>query len=113
VVISVLRTRLHGLDACHDGIGGTGLRQRGSRTIAGHASGTSQESEDTLRFSVLSDVRPMIEMMPLEQAAQAYNKMLSGNARFRMVLTTGVCPGHAESSRRTTGTAHGLRATAP
>jgi D-arabinose 1-dehydrogenase-like Zn-dependent alcohol dehydrogenase len=61
----------------------------GSRTIVGHASGTSQDSEDTLRFSVLSDVRPMIETMPLEQAAQAYDKMLSGNARFRMVLTTG------------------------
>jgi D-arabinose 1-dehydrogenase-like Zn-dependent alcohol dehydrogenase len=38
---------------------------------------------------VLSNVRPMIETLPLEQAAQAYNKMLSGNARFRMVLTTG------------------------
>jgi D-arabinose 1-dehydrogenase-like Zn-dependent alcohol dehydrogenase len=61
----------------------------GSKTIAGHASGTSGDSEDTLRFSVLSDVRPMIETMPLEQARQAYNKMLSGNARFRMVLTTG------------------------
>ncbi|MBV8997027.1 MAG: alcohol dehydrogenase catalytic domain-containing protein [Pseudonocardiales bacterium] len=61
----------------------------GSRTIAGHASGTSQDSEDTLRFSVLSDVRPMIETMPLEQATQAYHKMLSGMARFRMVLTTG------------------------
>lgn len=61
----------------------------GSTTITGHASGTSADSEDTLRFSVLSDVRPMIETMPLEQATQAYNKMLSGNARFRMVLTTG------------------------
>ncbi|MGH3842582.1 MAG: alcohol dehydrogenase catalytic domain-containing protein [Pseudonocardiaceae bacterium] len=61
----------------------------GSHTITGHSSGTSQDSEDTLRFSVLSNVRPMIETMPLEQAAQAYDKMLSGNARFRMVLTTG------------------------
>jgi D-arabinose 1-dehydrogenase-like Zn-dependent alcohol dehydrogenase len=61
----------------------------GSKTIAGHASGSSADSEDTLRFSVLSEVRPMIETMPLEQARQAYNKMLSGNARFRMVLTTG------------------------
>ena len=61
----------------------------GSYTITGHASGTSQDSEDTLRFSVLSNVRPMIETLPLEQAAQAYHKMLSGNARFRMVLTTG------------------------
>jgi D-arabinose 1-dehydrogenase-like Zn-dependent alcohol dehydrogenase len=61
----------------------------GSYTITGHASGTSQDSEDTLRFSVLSNVRPMIETLPLEQAVQAYNKMLSGSARFRMVLTTG------------------------
>lgn len=61
----------------------------GSYTITGHASGTSQDSEDTLRFSVLSNVRPMIETLPLEEAAQAYNKMLSGNARFRMVLMTG------------------------
>jgi D-arabinose 1-dehydrogenase-like Zn-dependent alcohol dehydrogenase len=61
----------------------------GSTTIAGHASGTSRDSEDTLNFSVLTDVRAMIETMPLEQAAQAYEKMLSGEARFRMVLTTG------------------------
>jgi D-arabinose 1-dehydrogenase-like Zn-dependent alcohol dehydrogenase len=61
----------------------------GSTSIVGHASGTSRDSEDTLSFSVLSDVRPMIETMPLEQAAQAYEKMLSGDARFRMVLTTG------------------------
>jgi D-arabinose 1-dehydrogenase-like Zn-dependent alcohol dehydrogenase len=61
----------------------------GSTVIAGHASGTSRDSEDTLRFSVLSGVRPMIETLPLEQAGQAYAKMLSGDARFRMVLTTG------------------------
>ncbi len=61
----------------------------GSKSIAGHASGTARDSEDTLNFSVLSGVRPMIETMPLESAAQAYEKMLSGDARFRMVLTTG------------------------
>jgi alcohol dehydrogenase/propanol-preferring alcohol dehydrogenase len=61
----------------------------GSRAIVGHASGTSQDSEDTLAFSVLSGVRPMIETMPLESAAEAYQKMISGKARFRMVLTTG------------------------
>jgi D-arabinose 1-dehydrogenase-like Zn-dependent alcohol dehydrogenase len=61
----------------------------GSKEIHGHASGTSQDSEDTMRFSVLADVKPMIETMPLEQAAQAYEKMMSGDARFRMVLTTG------------------------
>jgi D-arabinose 1-dehydrogenase-like Zn-dependent alcohol dehydrogenase len=60
-----------------------------SNVIAGHASGTARDSEDTLNFSVLSGVRPMIETMPLEQAGEAYDKMLGGDARFRMVLTTG------------------------
>jgi D-arabinose 1-dehydrogenase-like Zn-dependent alcohol dehydrogenase len=59
------------------------------KSIAGHASGTSQDSEDTLAFSVLADVRPMIETFPLEQAGVAYERMMSGEARFRMVLTTG------------------------
>jgi D-arabinose 1-dehydrogenase-like Zn-dependent alcohol dehydrogenase len=61
----------------------------GSRAIVGHASGTSKDSEDTLAFSVLSGVRPRIEPMPLEAAAEAYEKMITGRARFRMVLTTG------------------------
>jgi D-arabinose 1-dehydrogenase-like Zn-dependent alcohol dehydrogenase len=61
----------------------------GSLSIAGHASGTSKDSEDTLDFSALAGVKPMIETMPLEQAAEAYEKMLAGDARFRMVLTTG------------------------
>jgi D-arabinose 1-dehydrogenase-like Zn-dependent alcohol dehydrogenase len=61
----------------------------GSKSIAGHASGTSQDSEDTLAFSVLAGVRPMIETLPLERAAEAYERMISGDARFRMVLTTG------------------------
>ena len=60
----------------------------GSKQIAGHASGTSIDSEDTLRFSALSDVRAMIETMPLERASEAYDKMMRGDARFRMVLTT-------------------------
>jgi D-arabinose 1-dehydrogenase-like Zn-dependent alcohol dehydrogenase len=59
------------------------------KSIAGHASGSSQDSEDTLAFSVLSDVRPMIETLPLERASEAYERMMSGKARFRMVLTTG------------------------
>jgi D-arabinose 1-dehydrogenase-like Zn-dependent alcohol dehydrogenase len=54
--------------------------------IEGHASGTSIDSEDTLRFSVLADVRPMTETVPLEEANAAYDKMMSGDARFRMVL---------------------------
>jgi D-arabinose 1-dehydrogenase-like Zn-dependent alcohol dehydrogenase len=61
----------------------------GSKTIVGHPSGTSRDSEDTLAFSVLSGVRPMIETLPLESAAEAYRKMMDGRARFRMVITTG------------------------
>ncbi len=60
-----------------------------SRTISGHASGTSQDSEDAMRFSSQARVRPMIETMPLERAAEAYDRMMSGKAQFRMVLVTG------------------------
>jgi len=58
-----------------------------SSSVQGHASGTSQDSEDTLRFSALTGVRPMIETVPLAQAPAAFDKMMSGDARFRMVLT--------------------------
>jgi D-arabinose 1-dehydrogenase-like Zn-dependent alcohol dehydrogenase len=58
----------------------------GSRTIQGWASGTAADSEDTLRFAELSGVRPMIEVYPLEKAAEAYARMLSGKAEFRVVL---------------------------
>lgn len=61
----------------------------GSTGVVGHASGTSKDSEDTLRFSVLADVRPSIETFPLEEAAAGYSRMMSGDARFRVVLTTG------------------------
>jgi len=59
----------------------------GSRSIQGWASGTPADSEDTLRFAELTGVRPMIETYPLEQAAEAYARMLSGQAQFRVVLT--------------------------
>lgn len=59
----------------------------GSRTIQGWASGTPTDSEDTLRFAELTGVRPMIETYPLEKAADAYARMLSGDAQFRVVLT--------------------------
>ena len=59
----------------------------GSTSVQGHASGTSQDSEDTLRFSALTGVRPMIETVPLSEAQAACDKMMSGAARFRMVLT--------------------------
>ena len=58
-----------------------------SRTIEGWAAGTAADSEDTLRFAELSGVRPMIETYPLEKAAEAYARMMSGNAQFRVVLT--------------------------
>jgi D-arabinose 1-dehydrogenase-like Zn-dependent alcohol dehydrogenase len=58
-----------------------------SRSVVGHASGASIDSQDTLAFSTLSGVRPMIETMPLASAAEAYARMMRGDARFRMVLT--------------------------
>src|SRR5437660_8294932 len=59
------------------------------RSIQGWPSGTAKDSEDTLRFSALTGVRPMIERYPLEKAAEAYEQMISGRARFRAVLTMG------------------------
>ncbi|HUA18398.1 MAG TPA: alcohol dehydrogenase [Bryobacteraceae bacterium] len=59
----------------------------GSRAIQGWWSGTPTDSEDTLRFAELSGVRPMIETYPLEKAGEAYARMMSGNAQFRVVLT--------------------------
>ena len=59
----------------------------GSRAIQGWASGTPADAEDTLRFAVLTGVRPMIETYPLEKAAEAYARMMSGKAQFRVVLT--------------------------
>ncbi len=61
----------------------------GGKGIVGHASGTARDSEDTLLFSAHTGVRPMIETFALEQASEAYEKMMSGEARFRMVITTG------------------------
>jgi D-arabinose 1-dehydrogenase-like Zn-dependent alcohol dehydrogenase len=61
----------------------------GRRSVVGWPSGTSIDSQDTLSFSVLSGVRPMTEVFPLEQTAEAYEQMMSGKARFRAVLTTG------------------------
>jgi D-arabinose 1-dehydrogenase-like Zn-dependent alcohol dehydrogenase len=59
----------------------------GSRSIQGWAAGTPADAEDTLRFAELTGVRPMIETYPLEKAAEAYARMMSGNAQFRVVLT--------------------------
>jgi D-arabinose 1-dehydrogenase-like Zn-dependent alcohol dehydrogenase len=62
---------------------------RGRRSIKGWYSGTSIDSQDTLAFSVLTGVRSMNEILPLERAAEGYQRMMSGQARFRVVLTTG------------------------
>ena len=59
------------------------------RSIAGWPSGRSIDSQDTLQFSALTGVRSMNETFPLERAGEAYDRMMSGHARFRVVLTTG------------------------
>ncbi|WP_027214649.1 alcohol dehydrogenase [Burkholderia sp. WSM2232] len=61
----------------------------GRSSIQGWPSGTSADSQDTLAFSALSGVKPMIEEFPLERAAEAYERMMSGDARFRVVLKMG------------------------
>ena len=58
----------------------------GTKQLAGWPSGTSADSEDTLRLSVLTGVKAMIETYPLAKAAEGYERMLSGKARFRVVL---------------------------
>jgi D-arabinose 1-dehydrogenase-like Zn-dependent alcohol dehydrogenase len=58
-----------------------------SRSVVGHAAGASIDSQDTLGFSALSGVRPMIETMPPSRAPEAYARMMRAEARFRMVLT--------------------------
>ena len=60
----------------------------GSHSVVGHASGTSRQSEAALAFSALTGVRPMVETAPLDEIGAAFERMLSGQARFRMVLTT-------------------------
>jgi D-arabinose 1-dehydrogenase-like Zn-dependent alcohol dehydrogenase len=59
------------------------------KDIKGWPSGSAKDSEDTLQFSTLSGVRPMIERYPLEKVAEAWDQMFSGRARFRVVLTMG------------------------
>src|SRR5271156_3654096 len=59
----------------------------GGRSVVGSLTGRSIETQDTLDFSVLAEVRPMIETLPLAKAEEAYKRMMAGKARFRMVLT--------------------------
>jgi alcohol dehydrogenase, propanol-preferring len=61
----------------------------GGRSVYGTLAGTAIDSEDALAFSVRENIRPMIETVPLEKAADAYARMMDGKARFRMVLVTG------------------------
>lgn len=60
---------------------------RGRKTIQGWPSGAPSDSEDTVRFGVLGGIRPMIEKFPLVRANEAYDRMMSGKAEFRVVLT--------------------------
>jgi D-arabinose 1-dehydrogenase-like Zn-dependent alcohol dehydrogenase len=59
----------------------------GNKSLQGWSTGTPADSEDTLHFAELTGVRPLIETYPLEQAAEAYARMMSGKAQFRVVLT--------------------------
>src|SRR5579863_6261758 len=67
----------------------------GGRSVYGSLTGTAIDQEDTLAFSVLENISPMIEIAPLEQAADAYARMMQGKARFRMVLVTDYGAAHA------------------
>ena len=58
------------------------------RSIYGSLTGEAIETEDTIAFSVLENIRPMIETVPLEQAADTHARMMQGEARFRMLLVT-------------------------
>ncbi|HWF13513.1 MAG TPA: alcohol dehydrogenase [Candidatus Acidoferrales bacterium] len=62
----------------------------GRRSISGWPSGSPIDSQDTLKFCALTGIRPMTEIYPLERAPEAYDRMLSGKARFRVVLSTGL-----------------------
>jgi D-arabinose 1-dehydrogenase-like Zn-dependent alcohol dehydrogenase len=59
----------------------------GNKAVKGWASGTAPDSEDTLRFSEYTGVRPMIEKFPLDKVNEAFARMSSGKAQFRVVLT--------------------------
>ena len=76
--------------AAFDPVEVSALQLLSGRTITGWPAGTSIESEDTMLFSAMAGVRSMNEVLPLERAAEAYERMMSGQARFRVVLTTGL-----------------------
>lgn len=76
----------------------TGILVSGERSVQGSITGSPYENERTLGFSVLADVRPWIEVLPLEKAAEAYRRMKSGDVKFRMVLTMGSSASEPRSS---------------
>ncbi|MEU4195928.1 alcohol dehydrogenase [Kribbella sp. NPDC026611] len=84
-----IRGKLIVLGAAGDPIEVSTSALLGGRTIEGSLTGSPSENEQSLAFALSNDVRPMVERVPLERAAEAYERMLSGAARFRMVLTTG------------------------
>ncbi len=85
------RGRLMVLGAPHDPLQVSALQLiPGMKSVSGWASGTSQDSQDALNFSSLTGVKAQVEKFPLEKAAEAYDHMMSGKARFRVVLTTGL-----------------------
>jgi len=94
---SVISSLVHGLDAGGELIIVAGSRERlelsamdflmGPHTVKGSFTGQAKEIEAAVRFSVLTDIRPIIEVFPLERASEAYEKMMSAKTRFRAVLS--------------------------
>jgi propanol-preferring alcohol dehydrogenase len=66
----------------------TGSLVFGMHSISGSTTGSVQDEQETVEFSLLENVEPMIEVMPLPKAREAYDRMMAGKARFRMVLVT-------------------------
>ena len=66
----------------------TGSLIFGMHSISGSTTGSVQDEQETVEFSLLENVEPMIEVMPLSKAREAYDRMMAAKARFRMVLVT-------------------------
>jgi propanol-preferring alcohol dehydrogenase len=80
-------TSAEAMAAAIDGLAVRGRLIVVGRSVVGHAAGAAIDSQDTLAFSALSGVAPMIATMRLARAAEAYARMMRGDASFRMVLT--------------------------
>jgi D-arabinose 1-dehydrogenase-like Zn-dependent alcohol dehydrogenase len=66
----------------------TGSLVFGMHSISGSVTGSVQDEQETMEFSLLENIEPMIEIMPLSKAREAYDRMMTAKARFRMVLVT-------------------------